>query len=371
MRVTIRLTEPARGLIVTADDFGLAPQVNEAVERAHVDGVLTTASLMVGAPAVDEAVAIGRRNPRLRVGLHLVLVEGRPILPPERVPLLLEPRRARGGRTDVHSVHSVHYHFGVCSEVRDRVPHADVHLVHSVHHDLGVHQGAATPLRPVDVHSVHSVHPQFRTNMVTAGFTLFFHPAARRQLAAEIEAQFAAYAATGLPLDHVTTHKHFHLHPTIAGLILRVGKRYGLRAARTPLEPAAVLIAAEPGHRPSPAWVTEPWARLVQARFRRAGVWSPDRVLGLRWSGAMTPARIEALVNHLPPGVTELYTHPATGSGFAGAAPGYAFAEELAALTSPRVVETVRRSGLILGGFSDFATLARGSQSPTLTPRAA
>ena len=38
----------------------------------------------------------------------------------------------------------------------------------------------------------------------------------KRQLRAEIEAQFAAFAATGLPFDHVNTHKHFHLHPTIA-----------------------------------------------------------------------------------------------------------------------------------------------------------
>ena len=41
----------------------------------------------------------------------------------------------------------------------------------------------------------------------------------RAQLRAEIEAQFAAFEATGLALDHVNAHKHFHLHPTIAGLL--------------------------------------------------------------------------------------------------------------------------------------------------------
>ena len=68
-------------LVVTADDFGLAPEVNEAVEQAHRHGVLSAASLMVGAPAAADAVARARRMPRLRVGLHLVLVEGRPVAP--------------------------------------------------------------------------------------------------------------------------------------------------------------------------------------------------------------------------------------------------------------------------------------------------
>jgi hopanoid biosynthesis associated protein HpnK len=68
-------------LIVTADDFGAALQVNDAVEAAHRGGVLTAASLMVAAPAAADAIARARRMSSLRVGLHLVLVEGRPVLP--------------------------------------------------------------------------------------------------------------------------------------------------------------------------------------------------------------------------------------------------------------------------------------------------
>ena len=74
------LTDPAgrrvKRLIVTADDFGAAREVNEAVEAAHRGGILTAASLMVAAPAADDAVARARRMPSLRVGLHVVLVEG-------------------------------------------------------------------------------------------------------------------------------------------------------------------------------------------------------------------------------------------------------------------------------------------------------
>lgn len=73
-----------KGVIITADDFGAAIEVNEAVEAAHRDGILTAASLMVTGGAAADAVARAKRMPALRVGLHLVLVEGKPVLPPPR-----------------------------------------------------------------------------------------------------------------------------------------------------------------------------------------------------------------------------------------------------------------------------------------------
>src|SRR5215469_16870726 len=68
-------------LVVTADDFGLSSEVNEAVRRAHRDGILTCASLMMGAPAAKEAVAIAKMD-GLPVGLHLTLVDGHPCCRP-------------------------------------------------------------------------------------------------------------------------------------------------------------------------------------------------------------------------------------------------------------------------------------------------
>src|ERR1700744_6490187 len=79
-----------RRLTFTADDFGDSPEVNAAVEATHRDGILTAASLMVAAPSAAEAVQIARRNPKLGVGLPLVLVEGRPALSPEQVPDLVD-----------------------------------------------------------------------------------------------------------------------------------------------------------------------------------------------------------------------------------------------------------------------------------------
>jgi predicted glycoside hydrolase/deacetylase ChbG (UPF0249 family) len=64
-----------RVLIVNADDFGLSPGVNAGVARAHEDGILTSASLMVRPPAGAEAAAYGRATPGLGLGLHVDLGE--------------------------------------------------------------------------------------------------------------------------------------------------------------------------------------------------------------------------------------------------------------------------------------------------------
>ena len=276
-------------LVVTADDFGLSLAVNEAVEQAHREGILTAASLMVGAPAAADAVARARRLPSLRVGLHLVLVEAWPTLPAADLPDLVGPDGL------------------------------------------------------------------IRSDMGRLGLDLALKAPARRQLAAEIKAQFEAYRATGLALDHVNAHKHFHVHPLIAGAVLSIGLRYGMRAIRVPREPRAVLRAAEPGADPKAALDSAPWAALLAVRARQAGLLIPDRTLGLAWSGAMTPERVAGLLAHLPDGLTELYTHPATGGGFPGEAPGYAYAAERDALVAPASLAALAASGAISGGFSDFA----------------
>ncbi len=77
-------------VVFTADDFGSSAAVNAAVVLARQEGVLTSASLEVTGPAVDEAVALARELPGLAVGLHLVVVQGRPALPPEEIPHLVD-----------------------------------------------------------------------------------------------------------------------------------------------------------------------------------------------------------------------------------------------------------------------------------------
>ncbi|HUO02487.1 MAG TPA: hopanoid biosynthesis-associated protein HpnK [Rhizomicrobium sp.] len=276
-----------RNLIVTADDFGAAVEVNQAVERAHKDGVLTAASLMVSGAAAADAVARARALTALRVGLHLVLVDGKPILPARLVPDLVD---AAGN---------------------------------------------------------------FCNDMARAGAAMFFRAKVKAQLAAEIEAQFEAFAATGLQLDHVNAHKHFHLHPTIAALIVKFAGQYGAKGARVPLEPAHVLARIEPHKASGTVFLTAPFARRLRRRFRKAGVRAPDHVFGLAWSGAMTGKRLKGLLEHLPDGVSEIYLHPATGS-YPGSAAGYAYREELAALTDPGMAALIAKGNIRLGGFCDF-----------------
>jgi chitin disaccharide deacetylase len=261
--------------------------VNRAVEIAHVEGVLSAASLMVGAPAAAGAVEAARRLPRLAVGLHLALVDARPVLPAPAVPDLVD------------------------------------------------------------------VDGRFRSNMALSGAAMFFLPRARRQMLAEVRAQFEAFRATGLTLDHVSAHKHFHLHPSVTSAILDLAAEFGVGAVRTPLEPQAVLARVE-GARPGlAAAALAPWARLQRRRLERAGVAAPDQVFGLAWSGAMTQSRLAGLIAHLPDGVSEIYTHPATAPGFDGAAPGYRYREELAALTSPELRRQITAAGVATGGFAD------------------
>jgi hopanoid biosynthesis associated protein HpnK len=284
-----------RGLIVTADDFGAAPEVNEAVEIAYRTGVLNAASLMVGAPAVGDAVARAKANPGLRVGLHVVLVDGKPVLPPQMVPTLIDDRG------------------------------------------------------------------YFRSDMFGAALAMFTRPDTRRQLEAEIAAQFEAYARTGLPLDHVNAHKHFHLHPTISGLILKIGRRHDLRSVRLPIEPQGTLARVEPQASYRKEIVIDLWAGLSRSRFRRHGILAPDHVFGLRWSGAMTTPRLAGLIRNLPSGLTEIYLHPAVHGGFNGAAEGYLYEEEFAALTAPEVVTAASATDLERGGFTDFSSAPRGA----------
>jgi len=81
-----------KALIVNGDDFGISSSTNRAVLRAHREGILTSASLMVNGAAFEEAVALAKAHPTLSVGIHLVLVHGKSTLPPSEIPDLVNER---------------------------------------------------------------------------------------------------------------------------------------------------------------------------------------------------------------------------------------------------------------------------------------
>jgi chitin disaccharide deacetylase len=201
---------------------------------------------------------------------------------------------------------------------------------------------------------------RMNSRMLVNSVRFFAFPGVRRQLEAEIRAQFAAFARTGLTLDHVNMHKHFHLHPTLLEMLLRIGREYGVTAVRVPDEP--LWFAARGGHGLSAAnaALLAPWIALMKRRLRLAQVPYNDRIFGVAASGAMDEAKLLAILERLPEGVTEIYLHPATesGSAIAPSMSTYAHAEELAALLSPRVRAAIAAAGIGHGGFAD-ALLAR------------
>lgn len=275
----------ARRLILTADDLGLAPQTNEGIERAHREGVLTAASLMVGEAGFEEGLRVARANPGLAVGLHLTLTDGVPVLPAARIPSL-----TRNGR--------------------------------------------------------------FRDDMAALGLLLALSREARAELHAEVTAQLARFAETGLACDHVNAHKHYHLHPHIAAALMQAAAGAGIPCIRLPDEDAALVRRADPASPKLPWWLLSRWCATLRSRAANWNLRAPDRVLGYAWSGAFTVARLRAAIPLLPEGVTELYFHPATAGGFAGSAPGYRYAEELAALTDPAVRDALE--GTPRGGYRDM-----------------
>lgn len=257
------------------------------MERAHRDGVLGSASLMMAGPAADDAIRRARRLPELRVGLHVVAVEGPSVL----------------GHTALPSITNADGGF------------------------------------PGDQLGLSLRYPRLK---------------ARRELAAEIEAQFAAFADTGLALDHANAHKHMHLHPVVGRLLIRAGLRHGLRAIRVPAEPPSILRAC--GETPRlPDAALYRWTQVLRWRARQAGLHVNDHCFGIAWSGRMESERLLRLIPRLPAGVSEIYFHPAVSQTDAmrRVMPGYHPEAELAALLDPAVRAALSQAGR-LSTFQDL-----------------
>ncbi len=276
--------------MVSGDDFGAAPEVNAAVVRAHRDGILTSTSLMVTGEAAGAAVELARTNPGLAVGLHLVLTQGRPAAPPADIP----------------------------------------HLV--------------------------TADGTFGDEPVKAGIGYAWRYVAgtgRAELGREIEAQLDAFAATGLPLAHLDGHLNMHLHPMVLPVLLELAPRYGLRAVRLSRESLAAALRHDRRHllrKTSEGLVFRALAAYAAPRLRAAGIVTAERVYGMHQTGHVDERYLLALIAALPPGVSELYCHPAERAPTPRAPhqPGYDSVGELAGLTSPRVRAALRTAGVEL-----------------------
>ncbi len=255
---------PTRRLIVNADDFGRSPGINAAVVRSHVDGILTTASLMVNEPACAEAVALARDHPRLGVGLHLALLCGRSALGPGRIPGLVNDRG------------------------------------------------------------------EFSSNPAGTGIRYFARRGLRAQLRDELHAQFDRFQQTGLPMDHVNGHLHMHLHPVVFDLLMEHAAEWGIQRLRLTREPFRLDARLSSGHwlyRISHATIYQALSRRAAPALQARRIHHTRHVFGLLQNARVTEAYLLKLLPALPPGDSELYSHPSVDE----------FPHELAAFVSPRV----------------------------------
>jgi len=270
-----------RRLIINADDFGRSESINEAVIRAHREGVLTTASLMVNEPACAQAVALARENPRLGVGLHLTLLCGRSALPPDAIPGLVDARR------------------------------------------------------------------QFSDKPAATGWRYFFRRELREPLRQEIRAQFRAFAATSLPLDHVNGHLHMHLHPVVFRMLMDEAESLGIRRLRLTRDCFWLNAGLARGHwayRISHAVIYRILSARARPELARRGIRHTGRVFGLLQDSRMFESYVLELLSRLPAGDSELYSHPSLDK----------FKHEFDALISPTVKQRIGDLGIELIRYQDL-----------------
>ena len=263
-----------RRLIVNADDFGLHAAVNRGILTAHTEGIVSSASLMAGGAAFDDAVRIAKQCPQLGVGVHLTLVGARPVLPVAEVSSLLDEAGDFYGS----------YPLFIKRFLRGKIRLAEV----------------------------------------------------ERELAAQIDRVRMA----GIQPSHLDSHQHLHVLPGIGGLVLDLARRFSIRAIRIPAEPVAFIGAtpATVGRLAGRGGLTM-LANLFRQHAAAAGIRTSDHFFGMLAGGQLTEPAILAILRRLPPGDSELMTHP----GFADESLADAFRwdyqwdAERQALTAPAV----------------------------------
>jgi hopanoid biosynthesis associated protein HpnK len=239
-------------LIVNADDFGLSPEVNAGIIRAHRDGILRSASLMVAEPAARAAADMARDNPALDVGLHAVVCRGRSLLDASRLGAAVS---ASGEFIDSPVGAGMRYFF-------DRSLRAA--MTDELRAQVERHLELVGYLNHIDGHLNFHVHPLFADILV--------------DLAVEYKVP-----CIRLPRERVLT-------------TLR------LRRDHAPRKLVESIIFRTLSRRTS---------RMMANR----GLASTDALFGLHQSGHLSEDYIVGVLDRVRDGTTELYFHPAADIG--------------------------------------------------------
>jgi hopanoid biosynthesis associated protein HpnK len=283
-----------RRIIITGDDFGLAKPVNDAIVETHRNGILTTTSLMVGAQGAADAVEQARRVPSLKVGLHLVLVEGTPVLSKNAIPDLVDDRGEFSNRL---AVTGFRYFFrtGVRRQLEDEI-----------RAQFEAFKQTGLALDHVNAHNHMHLHPTILRLILKVGSEYGL-----RAVRLPYEPPLISWRASGKQLA------------------LQLGN--------------GIFLA--------------PWIALMKNMLRRARVHFNDFIFGIAASGAMTSDLVLRYLELLPVrGVTELYFHPATQRcpEIDRTMPTYQHQEEFRTLKNRSLIEALDSMGAERIAFSDL-----------------
>lgn len=165
-------------------------------------------------------------------------------------------------------------------------------------------------------------------------------PQGQRQIKGELQAQIERVLEEGITPSHFDSHKHIHLLPPILEILLEIGEEYRIRRCRCPLEASFCKNLPAPVKGRLRARILAPLARRARKRLYQQGWSTPDYFYGIALTGAWTVQKLEEVLRHLPPGVTEIMLHPGRVDSFLNQLPSRLVGSrerELAILQSDRL----------------------------------
>lgn len=219
---------------------------------------------------------------------------------------------------------------------------------------VGLHLTACCGRAVLPHHQIPSLvnrEGKFSDAPVAAGLRYALSPKARFELAREIRAQLERFVATGLLLDHVNGHLHFHLHPSIFPLLASNFAEFGVKAVRLTHDPLRIDWPLGRGrhlYRLSHWLIFWLLSRRARPALEGGGIRHARYVFGLLENDRVTEDYVLELLRVLPPGDSELYAHPSLDER----APDRL--REHAALTSARVRNAVGEQNVQLIRYQDL-----------------